>query len=435
MKSKFIIKAGLAVGIMAAVVLSAGLFCDRKREMRADRQGQSFGAGDSGEIAGKNLEILKEKDPEEELENESGEEAGEKEKESVRVEDISFERISSQEIKLLWSDQKNPFVRRYFVRRRKEDGDFWEDLGTVVSDGKAGNKELSYVDVLEAASAQQYEYRIDVETEEDRYEAQEGKHILASNILICIDPGHYAGQNAVPVDQASYAEGDFTLELALELKRILKESCGITAYLTRESGSVSIGGYTDGGLDSGHISLRGEYAEGSDLFLSLHTNANLDHANGYPTYEQLIEIMKPIVIMNTAACENETALAVGNAVGIHLADASYELGIAMPDKFRRAERAEDIVPWTDAWNDGVDHPGTLCRRLGEHGDYYGVLRGAANAGVPGMIIEHGFHTVPKMREEAVFGELKLRWARADAEGIVEGFGFRMSESEEEQGKQ
>ena len=30
--------------------------------------------------------------------------------------------------------------------------------------------------------------------DEETYEAVEGKSVLASNILICIDPGHYEGK-------------------------------------------------------------------------------------------------------------------------------------------------------------------------------------------------------------------------------------------------
>ena len=75
------------------------------------------------------------------------------------------------------------------------------------------------------------------------------------------------------------------------------------------------------------------------------------------------------------------------------------------------------------YNDATNVEGTVCRRMGQSGDYYGVLRGAANVGVPGMIIEHGFHTVPEMRGTAKTGELAKAWARADAEGIAEGFGF------------
>ena len=63
-------------------------------------------------------------------------------------------------------------------------------------------------------------------------------------------------------------------------------------------------------------------------------------------------------------------------------------------------------------------------RVGQDGrDYYGVLRGAAAVGVPGLIIEHGMHTVPEVRKTAMEGDLLCRWACADARGIANGFGF------------
>ncbi len=352
-------------------------------------------------------------------------------REPLRVEDVSFSRVSDKEIEIVWSDRMNPYVEEYIVKRRKSEEEQWQILSSQSSDGISDGRELIFTDTLDESVPQQYEYRIDIETIDDAlYEAIEGKSVLASNILICIDPGHYAGQNTTDSDGIIYAEGDFTLELAKELQRILRDSCGITAYLTRESGSISIGGYTDGGLDGSHISLRGEYAAGSNLFLSLHTNANLEGANGYATDSQPIELMKPIIIANTIACENGSILEVGNAVGQRLAESSCEMGIAVPDKFQRAESVDDIVLWTDAWNDGLDTSGSICRRMGEHGDYYGVLRGAANVGVPGMIIEHGFHTVPEMRRLAIQGDLKVQWARADARGIAEGYGIEYKGVEE-----
>ena len=243
-----IIKAGVTFIILVTIVLSAVAVHNRREARRADQRGQPD-------------------DPEGDTKDIQRKESVEEEKEIVRVEGISFDRVSRREIKIVWQDQKNPYVCEYLVKRRIDGESSWEELGTVASDGRAEDRELSYVDVLETEALKQYEYRVDVKiAEEDRYEAGEGEAIAASNILICMDPGHYAGQNAVNVDGIPYAEGDFTLELALELKTVLKESYGITAYLTRESGSVSIGGYTDGGLDGGHISLRGEYAEGSDLF-------------------------------------------------------------------------------------------------------------------------------------------------------------------------
>ena len=49
-------------------------------------------------------------------------------------------------------------------------------------------------------------------------------------------------------------------------------------------------------------------------------------------------------------------------------------------------------------------------------------RGAASAGVPGVIIEHGLHTIPEVRKAAQ-GDLALKWAEADAYGIAWGLGF------------
>lgn len=44
-----------------------------------------------------------------------------------------------------------------------------------------------------------------------------------------------------------------------------------------------------------------------------------------------------------------------------------------------------------------------------------MLRAAA-VGVPGLIIEHGFHTVAAMRRAAMQGDLAAQWAEGDAAG-------------------
>lgn len=342
-------------------------------------------------------------------------------KSSIQVGKIGFQRLSDKEIKIRWSGKDAPHVKRYIIKRKENGKDGWHTLGTRIPDGTEERRFFSYVDTLEDDTPQQYAYRVDVAVKDTAgYRAQKGVPIKASNILLCIDPGHYEGQNAVHRDGIVYAEGDFTLKLAKRLKKILERGYGIASYLTRETGSITLGGYTDGALDNSHISLRGEYAKGSDLFLSLHTNANLEGANGYGTYDQPIDITKPIIIANTIACDSALALAVGNAVGERLAEANAQMGIAVPGKFQKADDLQEMVPWTDAFNDGSEDPGTVCYRFGGSGDYYGVLRGAADAGVPGLIIEHGFHTVPKMRRMAAQGGLEKQWAQADAEGIAGG---------------
>ncbi len=126
---------------------------------------------------------------------------------------------------------------------------------------------------------------------------------------------------------------------------------------------------------------------------------------------------------------------LANRIGSDLAERQvWQLGIAAMGTFQEVKDAGEIREWTDAYNDATNVEGTVCRRTGRDGDYYGVLRGAANVGVPGMIIEHGFHTVPEMRGTAKTGELAKAWARADAEGIAEGFGFTIENKRKETGE-
>ena len=245
------------------------------------------------------------------------------------------------------------------------------------------------------------------------------------DILICIDPGHYAGSYTMTGENIyGYTEGDFTLRLALRLRQILKEQYGIHSILTRETGSITLGGYTNGELDGGHISLRGEYARGCSYFISLHTNANEDNANGFPTCQQPASITKAIVIVNQPALQSETALRMAEAIGRNLSDINFRLGLSATDAFAGISSGDPVIEWTKEKNDQLNAEGFICQRLGSHGDYYGVLRGSANAGVPGMIVEHGFHTVAKMRRLAMEEDLCELWAGADARGIAEGLGIQ-----------
>ncbi len=348
----------------------------------------------------------------------------------ISVQEIDFARISSTQIEIFWKEIEDIQIREYILKRRpaiNNDGiGEWEIVQRIAADDKPVGGMLSVVDSLEKGTVRQYEYRVDVEVEDETaYLPEEGKTILASNLMICLDPGHYSGKNAVTGnDSYGYAEGDFTLALAEELRRVLKESYGIDSYMTRESGTITLEGYTDLALDKGHISLRGEYAsvKESDLFVSLHTNANEEDANGYATCQQPIAINKTLVFLNQTAMDSEAVINVSNAVGMNLSKVNYQMGISTTDYFETAE-PEGIKKWTKAYNDSLDTGGAVVCRMGDNGDYYGVLRGAANVGVPGIIIEHGMHTVAEVRREAMDGNLATVWAEADAYGIAYGFGF------------
>lgn len=242
-----------------------------------------------------------------------------------------------------------------------------------------------------------------------------------TGLTVCIDPGHFKGASSLEGENLyGYEEGVFTLKIALALRSQL-EQYGIRCYLTRETDTINIAGHVNRDLDRGNISLRGEMAKGADLFVSIHTNANKDQANGYPTCSQPVGINKPIILVNQTAAGSDQSLKVANEIGQALTKTSNQLGICETDQFQYADK-EHLTPWSDQYNDSLHVPGTVCYRLGQHGDYYGVLRGAANVGVPGMIIEHGFHTVEEVRRQAMEEDLAEQWAKADAYGIAKGFG-------------
>lgn len=346
-----------------------------------------------------------------------------KEQLPVKVTDTTFTRLSRTELQISWSDSLNPYVAKYDVLRKCPEQSEWTVIQTLHSDGETLGRTLAVTDTLSNDSMQQYLYRVDVTVvSPDKYKSESGKEIPATNLILCIDAGHFKGKNAITSDTLGYAEGDFTLALAIELEKTLKETYGISSKLTRSSGTITIDGYEDQQLDSSHISLRGEMAKDCDLFISLHTNANLENAGGSPTEQQPISINKPIILVNSVALDNPTALRIANEVGCRLAAASFDKGLSETKAFRETQK-QDVLEWTDTYNDGRHKEGTVCKRTGTKGDYYGVLRGASNVNVSGLIIEHGFHTVPEVRQAAVKGDLKAVWSKADAEGIAAGFGL------------
>lgn len=242
-----------------------------------------------------------------------------------------------------------------------------------------------------------------------------------TGFVVCIDPGHYKGASKLQGENIyDYEEGVFTLKVALALRDELKQY-GIRSYLTRESDSINISGYVNEKLDRGKISLRGEQAKGDDLFVSIHTNANKDNANGYPTCSQPIDINKTIILVNRIAIGSDQIIQMADEIGQAVTTVNYEQKICNTDQFQYVDK-DHLTEWSDLYNDSLQVQGTVCYRWGEHGDYYGVLRGASTVGVPGMIIEHGFHTIEEVRRQAMQEDLAQKWAEADAYGIAKGFG-------------
>lgn len=183
---------------------------------------------------------------------------------------------------------------------------------------------------------------------------------------ICLDAGHYGKYNRSPVD-GRYYESDMVWKLHLMQKKYLEEH-GAKVILTRSSQDKDRG-----------LFERGSASAGCDLFISSHSNAAENRAVDYPVSYCSIN---------------------GSADGI---------GIAL------AQCVEHVM--------GTRQPARIEHRSGKNGDYYGVVRGAAAVGTPGLILEHSFHTNPGATSWLLDDSNLESLAKAEADAIAKHYGI------------
>lgn len=167
---------------------------------------------------------------------------------------------------------------------------------------------------------------------------------MMSRKRIVLDAGHVAGYNQSPVYK-SYREGDMTWALYQMLRDELIEY-GFDVVGTRGNASKDL-----------EVYQRGQAAAGAELFVSLHSNAC-----GSEGVRRVV-IIPPFRDQNgTYELANEIGRGVSEVMGIS-------------DRYQ-------------IYNDR-----TFIDASGKTRDYYGVVRGAVDAGCKRIIIiEHGFHT-------------------------------------------
>lgn len=184
---------------------------------------------------------------------------------------------------------------------------------------------------------------------------------------ICIDAGHYGKYNRSPVNKAYY-ESDMSWKLHNYLKSAL-QAYGITVVTTRHTQAGDLG-----------LESRGKKAAGCDLFLSIHSNACDDAAVDYPL----------------ACC------CVSGKVD--------KLGKQLADKVHSVM--------------GTRQTGHIIKKRGYGGDWYGVLRGAAAVGVPGILLEHSFHTNLRATNWLLVDANLQKMAQAEADVIAAYYGIK-----------
>ena len=185
---------------------------------------------------------------------------------------------------------------------------------------------------------------------------------ISKPFKVCLDAGHYGNYNAGAVK--GYYESVRMWKLHELLAKELTAR-GITVIKTRSNQATDLA-----------LTSRGKKAKGCDLFLSMHSNAASAESVDYPV---------AYVPLN----------GTGTAIGQKLADI-----------------VADVM--------GTVQNGRTATRKGSGGaDYYGVIRGAVSVGVPGVILEHSFHTNPKAAAWLMSDANLAKLAKAESDCIAE----------------
>lgn len=186
---------------------------------------------------------------------------------------------------------------------------------------------------------------------------------------ICIDAGHHGKCNRSGVVPA-YCEAEMNWKLHLLLKKYL-EGYGAQVLTTREKQTEDL-----------RLLYRGQAAKGCDLFLSVHSNACDDEG-----------VDRPVVI-------------------VPLDGKSDELG----------QKLTDCIAATME----TAQKGQLYKRSSGGREWYGVIRGAVSVGVPGIILEHSFHTNTRSAKWLLIEANLDKLARAEAAVIAAHYGLQKS---------
>lgn len=198
---------------------------------------------------------------------------------------------------------------------------------------------------------------------------------------ICLDAGHYGKYNASPV-VPGYYESDMAWKLHLMQKELL-EGYGFEVITTRDSQAADRKLYD-----------RGYAAKGCVLFISSHSNACGVEGVDYPVVYRSFDNRG-----NSDELAKKLAVVIGEVMGT-----------------KQAGRA-------------------ALRKGASGGEYYGVLRGAREAGLSDYyILEHSFHTNATMTRWLMEEGNLRKLAEAECRVIAEHYGMTKDEKETDSGR-
>ena len=199
---------------------------------------------------------------------------------------------------------------------------------------------------------------------------------------ICIDAGHYGVYNPSPVNE-DYVEAQVMWQLHLLLREEL-ENWGFEVVTTRNKQAEDL-----------PLVERGRMAQGCVGFVSVHSNAADSPEPDWAVGMHFVEDSRSDIDEQSRALARLLAKTVGDVMGV-----GYQIFSRQSSQNRDGDGRKD--------------------------DYYGVLRGAHSVGVPGVIIEHGFHTNPDNARWLMDEDNLRRMAEAEGEALAMFFGmFKM----------
>lgn len=196
---------------------------------------------------------------------------------------------------------------------------------------------------------------------------------------VCLDAGHYGKYNKSPAVSAYYESERMWVLTELLAKELTKR--GIVVIKTRSNKNVDM-----------ELTDRGRKASGCDLFVSLHSNAVGSYVNETVDYPVSYVLIK----------DDDTKLD----------ELSTEIGLLL------AKSVQAVMGTTQAARTSTRAASGDRNRDGKlNDDYYGVLYGAKQVGVPAVILEHSFHTNTKSTNWLLLDSNLQKLASAEADVI------------------
>ena len=205
-----------------------------------------------------------------------------------------------------------------------------------------------------------------------------------------------------------YSEGTQMLKLGHYLKDALVQNKYSAVKITRQL-DLTRDVFSDGVLNEAHDDLgkclrtRGIYAKGTDYFISLHTNAV------YSWYEP--NNWGVIAFPNLTCQGDKNALKLAADLGETAAKTITPNGLSIQNRIR-FDRT--LKPSTNCGVMNLRYKGAA---------YYAVTRAADSVGVPGILLEHSFHTNPAVRSWMLSDSNLKKLAKAEAKAILTHYGF------------